>query len=295
MLRENLTERFSQNLPAQYHYTKLQDATQEKGENVEEFADRCRGLCLKTIRNVADEATQRIINEEAERRLVAAYINGLGGVVGQQVRFRMPLSLEDAVQVAVIVSNVEGMRAQYTKRVFSAKKDNSSQGVTCFNCGKRGHYARDCRAPKRDNNPARDSRTNNTATGRRQTAPNQASRNSSASGNTSGKQIRCFYCKKLGHRKDQCPQLMGNNSVPPKQSRVDSKVPEADPGTTGEPVDSSLGVGASGNELLLEVQVEGELHRFLIVSGASLSLVKPGFSRAEIKPTDVAARGITGT
>jgi hypothetical protein len=54
-------------------------------------------------------------------------------------------------------------------------------------------------------------------------------------------------------------------------------------------------VGASGNELLLEVEVEGELHRFLIDSGASLSLVKPGVSQAEVRPTDLAARGITGT
>ena len=82
VLREHLTERFSEKLPAQYHYTKLRDATQAKGESVEEFADRCRRLCQKTIRNVGDEATQRIINEEAERRLVAAYINGLAGIVG---------------------------------------------------------------------------------------------------------------------------------------------------------------------------------------------------------------------
>jgi hypothetical protein len=37
--------------------------------------------------------------------LVAAYINGLLGVVGQQVRFRMPHTLEEAVQVAVTISN----------------------------------------------------------------------------------------------------------------------------------------------------------------------------------------------
>ena len=41
VLREQLTERFSEKLPAQYHYTRLQDATQEKGGSVEEFADRC--------------------------------------------------------------------------------------------------------------------------------------------------------------------------------------------------------------------------------------------------------------
>ena len=43
------------------------------------------------------------------------------------------------------------------------------------------------------------------------------------------------------------------------------------------------------------MQVEGELHQFLIDSGASLSLVKPGASHTEIIPTDMAARGITGT
>jgi hypothetical protein len=85
--------------------------------------------------------------------------------------------------------------------------------------------------------------------------------------------------------------VVGEQFGTPKQSRVDSKVPEVDPGTTGEPVDNSLVVGAFGSELLLEVQVEGELQRFLIGSGASLSLVKPGVSRAEIKPTDMAARG----
>jgi hypothetical protein len=79
---------------------------------------------------------QRILNEEAERRLVAAYINGLAGLVGQQVRFRMPSTLEEAVDVAVTVSNAERMRTQDTKRVFSTKRDSSSQGITCLIAGK---------------------------------------------------------------------------------------------------------------------------------------------------------------
>jgi hypothetical protein len=55
-----------------------------------------------------------------------------------------------------------------------------------------------------------------------------------------------------------------------------------------------LDVGESGNELLLEVRVEGKLHQFLIDSRASLSLLKPVVSRAEIRPTDMATREITG-
>ena len=63
VLRERLIGRFSDKMPAQYHYTRLQDAIQEKNESVEEFIDRCRKLCQKTVRIVEDGAAQRIINK----------------------------------------------------------------------------------------------------------------------------------------------------------------------------------------------------------------------------------------
>jgi hypothetical protein len=81
----------------------------------------------------------------------------------------------------------------------------------------------------------------------------------------------------------------------PKQSRVGDEVPEVDPGTASEPINDTSVVGASGSELLLEVQVEGVTLQFLVDSGASLSLVKPGVSQAEVRLTELAARGITGT
>jgi hypothetical protein len=67
---------------------------------------------------------------------------------------------------------------------------------------------------------------------------------------------------------------MGNSSASSKKPWIDSEVPEVDPRTVGQPINISLIVGASGNELILEVQVEGVLHQFLIDSGASLSPVK---------------------
>ena len=39
-------------------------------------------------------------------------------MVGQQVRFRMPHTLEEAVQLAVTVSNAERLRAPDTKGVL---------------------------------------------------------------------------------------------------------------------------------------------------------------------------------
>jgi hypothetical protein len=64
-------------------------------------------MCQRTIRKVNNEETQRVINEEAERRLLAAYIHGLKGVVGQQVRYQMPSTKEQAVTLAVTTENVK--------------------------------------------------------------------------------------------------------------------------------------------------------------------------------------------
>jgi hypothetical protein len=76
-------------MPDQYDYTRLQDATQDRGEIIK--------LCQETVRRVHNGATQTVLNEDAERRLVAAYTNGLRGAVGQQVKIRAPSNMDEAV------------------------------------------------------------------------------------------------------------------------------------------------------------------------------------------------------
>jgi hypothetical protein len=42
------------------------------------------------------------------------------------------------------------MKQPDTKRVFSAKRDGAFQAIVCYNCVKRGHYARDFRSKRKD-------------------------------------------------------------------------------------------------------------------------------------------------
>ena len=133
-LKQALMDRFSDKLPDQYYYTRLQDAAQGRDESAEEFGDRCRKLCQCTIRKVQDEGIQRIINEEAERRLLAAYTHGLKGVVGEQVQFQMPSTMEQAVKLAVTVQNVEKHKQMVagSRKVFANRKE-----IECYRCNSR--------------------------------------------------------------------------------------------------------------------------------------------------------------
>lgn len=142
--REIFIERFKVKHLDQFHYSALQNAVQYKNETPSQFADRCRRLCARTIRQVSDPEQQRIINEEGERRMLAAYINGLSGTVGTQVRYRMPSTLTEALQIATTVQEVDTMEARKTQVKFSNNGNNKIFAV-CFNCNKVGHVARDCR------------------------------------------------------------------------------------------------------------------------------------------------------
>ena len=89
-LRQAFEDRFKEKLPENYYYSQLQTAVQRKNESPEAFADRVKALSLKTIKHSDDAVEKRILSEEAERRLLAAYIAGLRGEVARQVRLRMP-------------------------------------------------------------------------------------------------------------------------------------------------------------------------------------------------------------
>jgi hypothetical protein len=102
-LKQKLVERFGETLPLQYYFTLLHEAKQEKEESPKQFLDRCRVLCSKTIKTIADPTEQRILREEADRRLLSALRRGMQEPAGRQLRFRRPTDLQEALKVATTV------------------------------------------------------------------------------------------------------------------------------------------------------------------------------------------------
>jgi len=121
----------------------------ERDESAEEFGGRCRKFCQRTIREVQDGEVERIINEEAERRLLAAYIHGLRGVMEQQVQFRMPSTMEQAARLAVTDENAEKHKQIFggSRKVFASKKE-----FEYYRCNQSGLYARDCQQEQSSRN-----------------------------------------------------------------------------------------------------------------------------------------------
>jgi hypothetical protein len=105
--RTAFVNRFKDKHTDQYNCSRLQTASQEKNESPEVFLDRLRKLCQRTIRRSENAVEQAVINQEADRRMLAAFINGLIGTPGKHVRLQMPENIDKALNMAIVVTNAE--------------------------------------------------------------------------------------------------------------------------------------------------------------------------------------------
>jgi len=130
--RTAFVNRFTDKHTDQYHYTRVQNASQERNESPEVFLDRLRRLCQRTVRNSVNPVEQAVINQEADRRLLAAFINGLIGAPGKQVRLQMPETIDKALNMAIIATNAE------REERHSAREDRGTNARVFAVGGNRG-------------------------------------------------------------------------------------------------------------------------------------------------------------
>jgi hypothetical protein len=104
---------------------KLQTARPNRKETPLEFADRCRSLTQKIVRNVDDPATQKIHTENAERMLLGCFVNGLINEPGKYVRIAKPQTLDQALKIALSVH--EAVKQEKYSESFYANFDDSTR------------------------------------------------------------------------------------------------------------------------------------------------------------------------
>lgn len=145
-IRNSFTKRFGDSLPNHYYFEELASIRQVKNESIEQFSDRVKRISDKTVRTNANEEVNKILREEADRRAMEAFLRGLHGEVGKQTRVKFPQSFREAVGTAIAINNLERRpfrEEENPRRVYQVASQR-----TCFNCGRPGHVARDCRKPK---------------------------------------------------------------------------------------------------------------------------------------------------
>jgi hypothetical protein len=133
-------------------------------------------------------------------------------VVGQQVQFQMPNTMEQAVTLAVTVENVEKHKqmAGGLRKVFANKKE-----VECYRCSQSGHYARDCQweqssrdrrkmqrhsynggSPNGHDGPVNQDHANKSSG---QTSRNAAEKRRYLPEGSHPSGLQCFQCRQFGH------------------------------------------------------------------------------------------------
>jgi hypothetical protein len=185
----------------QFHFLQLQTARQKYNEKPQEFADRCRSLAQKTVEKVDDPVLQKCHYDQAERMMLAAFISGLIGNPGQQVRFKMPQTLEEALQIAITVYEAE-IQEKRNETFYSGSVPK------CSYCKRTGHTLQECRTKWRNSGQG------NSPTNRESKfwKPNQTQKrvDKGKEGFTKA-QLRCYECDKLGHFASECYRRKAKN------------------------------------------------------------------------------------
>jgi hypothetical protein len=64
---------------------------------------------------------QAVLSREADKRLLAAFISGLRGVPGKQVRLQMPGTIDTALNMAIVATNAERAERNQKRREATDK------------------------------------------------------------------------------------------------------------------------------------------------------------------------------
>jgi hypothetical protein len=92
------------------------------------FLDRLQRLCQQTMCHSDNAVAQAVINQEAEHRLLAAFINELVGTAGRHVQLQMLKTIDKALNMAIIATNAD-------KEEKASVRDDQGSNIRVFTVG----------------------------------------------------------------------------------------------------------------------------------------------------------------
>ena len=255
----------------------LTNIRQKKGESLSKYAARAKALAvsLKEAGKPLDDFSVRTAFLEGLQRDSANFVAAATAFGGKQ-------SFKETMESAITWDKMTGSAGQGGARrgdegesaqAHSAKVTSSSSNrkpfpFNCFNCGKKGHRADECKEPKKNGNAV-----------------------SSGSGDKT-----CGFCKKAGHTEDECRTKKRVEAAKPKGqvsmlARVEQIQSAREHSGSGLRLKMALDSGASSHTVCSEVSLEEvspcDDTRITVANGAVLEKPVSGSVSVEIDGVSV--------
>lgn len=190
--------------------TKLVACRKTRDEDIQTYFDRIDRLhhdIVDANLETGEYSNGDDIRKLLQNQVLTVFIDGLPESYRTILKSQKPKSLEEALAIAMEEEVSLQSSRETRKMVFNnpetgqqkSVRPNNSRAVTkngCYKCGRTNHIARDCRAPVWE---------------MRQQQPKQYMDNQRTT-STSRSLITCAYCKKDGHRLEECRKRQRNNA-----------------------------------------------------------------------------------
>lgn len=124
-VKDVFLDRFGKSLPDHYYFEQLALIKQTRNESIENFADRVKRTCDRTVKTTQNPEVNKVLKDEADRLAMEAFVRGLSGEVGRQTRIKFPKSYREAVTTAIALQNLDvrpSTEEEKPRRVFNTSR-----------------------------------------------------------------------------------------------------------------------------------------------------------------------------